>query len=159
MLRTILGQAIASVSAPSGVGLAALALLGSGCAGPQTRIVNPDGHRVFVDGTAQQKQVLPFRYYGTSRWDAQPADEATGRPDWSRTVGSGAIPLPPPASPWLFPFDFALEAVCRLAVWRNDTIAVIDLPPTPTEQRVDAEAVPVGQRPLVERAHAARIAR
>jgi hypothetical protein len=161
VLPTILGQVdFGRINARRATALAAaLAALAAACTAPRTVLDNPAGHRVFVDGAAAGKPVLPFRYYGTSRWDALPADVEPGRPDWSLRVAGDSVQQPPPVSLWLFPLDFPLEAVRRAVMGREDVIARIELPPTPKDQRVDDETVPAGSRQLVDRAHLARISR
>ena len=115
---------------------------------------------MFVDGMATSEPMLPFRYYGVSRWDALPVDtQANGRPSWALQPGSGAIELPPPASPWLFPLDLPLELARRIVFGREDVTATIVLPPTPADQRIDAEVAPTGQSGLVDRAQKARTSR
>ncbi len=128
------------------------------CEGPRTIVANPDEHPTFVDGRRLAADSLPFRYYGTSRWDALPKD-GERRPDFARQPASAAIELPPPASPWLFPFDFPLEVLRRLTVGREDVTATVALPPTPPEQVVHSGVRPVEVDQLAERAAAARILR
>jgi len=140
-----------------GPGLVAAGLAGS-CTGPSTHLDNPGRHVCFVDGRLERRTELPFRYYGTSRVDALPADLAS-EPDWSLQPSSQAVPMPPPASPWLFPFDFPIELVRRMLLGREDTAVVIALRPTPPELRVQPEIRPIGLEQVDERARAARIAR
>jgi hypothetical protein len=128
------------------------------CTGPSTHVHNPDGHRVFVDGQALASERLPFRYYGTSRWDADPADTARG-PDWSLQPASGRIDLPPPASPWLFPLDLPLELARRALFGREDVIVAVELPPAGADLAIEPEVPPAGLPELVDRAIAARIRR
>jgi hypothetical protein len=137
-------------------------LLPVACTGPVTHLHNPAGHRLFVDGIevapAPDGQRLPHTYYGTSRWDAAPADR-DGEPDWSRQPASAAFVRPWPASPWLFPLDFPLEVAHRAVVGRGDQTVVIVLPPTPADLVVPAEVPPAGLGELVDRATAARVQR
>ncbi len=135
------------------------ACLAGACTGPATRVHNPAGHRVFVDGTAVAAQELPFRYYGTGWWSALPADVGRDAPDWSLQVAGGPIDQPPPASPWLFPVDFPIELVRRALLGREDVTAEIVLPAVPADQRIDAEVPPTGQTDLDARARRARIRR
>ncbi|MCA8965421.1 MAG: hypothetical protein H6838_11345 [Planctomycetes bacterium] len=81
---------------------AAIALAAGACTGPHTTIHNPEGHRVFVDGRELDRTSLPFRYYGTSRWDAQPRDLGQPRPV---ETPPEAEPAPPPQAPQLQAFD------------------------------------------------------
>jgi hypothetical protein len=137
--------------------LGATAVSGS-CTGPATHIHNPDGHRVFVDGLEVGRPELPFRYYGTTRWDATPADKA-GKPDWTLLPSSQAVELPPPASLWLFPLDFPLELAQRALFGRRDTTATISLPATPQDLLVEPEVRPPDLGRITERAMAARMSR
>lgn len=152
-------EAVVPSLPPSTMLAALLAVLACApaCTGPAMHIDNPDHHRVFVDGFEQRASDLPFRYYGTSRWDAQPAPK-DGRPDWSLQPASGAVPIPAPAPMWLFPFDFPLELVQRALHGRQDVAAVIQLPPTPPGERMDVEATP-NLVQITERALQARIER
>ncbi|MFY9345952.1 MAG: hypothetical protein WAT39_25905, partial [Planctomycetota bacterium] len=52
----------------------ALLVLTAACTGPALHVDNPQRHPVYVDGVATSAPSLPFRYYGTTRWDAVPAD-------------------------------------------------------------------------------------
>ena len=135
-----------------------LMLVVAACTGPATRVSNPDGHRVFVDGQTLHREYLPFRYYGTSRWDAMPVDTPHG-PDWSLRPSSGRIDLPPPATPWLFPFDFPLELLHRSFHGRGDVVANVSLPPAGPDVAIESEVTPAGLPNLLERAFAARTSR
>jgi hypothetical protein len=136
------------------LGLLALAA----CTGPATHIHNPDGHRVFVDGLETTKTELPFRYYGTSRWDATPADQA-GKPDWKLLPASQSLELPPPASLWIFPLDLPLELAQRAFSGREDTSAFIRLPATPQEWQFESEVRPPDLPRFTARALQARLTR
>ncbi|MBX3465137.1 MAG: hypothetical protein KF830_18355 [Planctomycetes bacterium] len=142
--------------------LLACVVLSAACSGPATHVHNPAAHRVFVDGqelpSAPAGWVLPFRYYGKSRWDAAPGDR-DGKPDWSLQPAAGPIVMPEPASPWLFPFDFPLEVARRAFVGREDQTVHIQLPPTPPDLQVPTEVPPLGLADLLERAAAARVQR
>jgi hypothetical protein len=111
-----------------------------GCKAPQLLVNNPDRHPVRIDGqrTAAFElpfrylpfRYLPFRYYGTTRWDALPADLDRGRgpePDWSQQPAGGTVEVPWPASPLLFPFDLPLEILSWLR-GREPAIAAVRLP-------------------------------
>ena len=134
-------------------------LVVAACTGPATRVSNPDGHRVFVDGRALRREHLPFRYYGTSRWDAIPADAPPGTPDWSLLPASGRIDQPWPATPWLFPFDFPLELLHRTFQGRGDVVANVSLPRSGPDVAIEPEVTPAGLPNLLERAAAARTSR
>jgi len=137
----------------------ALGLLAfAACTGPATHIHNPDGHRVFVDGLETTKTELPFRYYGTSRWDATPADQA-GKPDWKLLPASQSLELPPPASLWIFPLDLPLELAQRAFSGREDTSASIRLPATPQEWQFESEVRPPDLPRFTARALQARLTR
>ena len=128
-----------------------LAAATAGCRsrGPSLILRNPDGHQVFVDGRrvmrargprnegVQQAEPqlqeatvtdveLPFRYYGASRWDVLPrVDEDNGVPVFDARPRSEAVALPAPASPWLFPLDFPLEAIDRLFFGPRDLDVIV----------------------------------
>ena len=131
------------------------AAIGAGCSGPATYIDNEGGHRCYLDGVQERRPKVPFRYYGTSRIDVIPAD-VDGGPDWDRRPMTVAVPLPTPANPWFFPFDFLIEAVDRFLHGPGDVIATIGSPSRPT---LDPGIRPPGIEAVNERAHAARIAR
>ena len=141
---------------PTAVALGLLAF--AACTGPATHIHNPDGHRVFVDGLETAKTELPFRYYGTSRWDATPVDKG-GRPDWNLLPASQAIDLPPPVTPWIFPLDLPLELAHRAFSGREDSNTTIRLPVTPAEMQIEAEARPPDLGHFTARALQARVLR
>ncbi|MCA8950933.1 MAG: hypothetical protein KDE27_15625 [Planctomycetes bacterium] len=111
-----------------------------------------------MDGVRERRPTLPFRYYGTTRIDVLPADRPEGTPDWELRPASIALPQPPPANPWLFPFDFVLEAGGRLFGERQ-FVATIAPAPTPPELRVERDIRPTGIDQVRARADAARIAR
>lgn len=145
---------------PAGNRLAAVrpALLGAllaGCTGPQLHLVAAGPDRVFVDGVETGATSLPFRYYGTTRWDALPAD-VDGFADFARQPGSATVPLPAPASGWLFPLDFPLELLSRAVYGRGDTTVHLELSPTPPEQLAVPEILPEAVGELSARARAAR---
>jgi len=135
-----------------------VALARASCTAPATYIDNAEGHTCYLDGVRETRPRVPFRYYGTSRIDVVPIDNPNG-PDFDRQPMSVTVPLPPPASPWLFPFDFFVEIFERTVHGRGDVVAVLGAPPTPTELRVDPELRPLGIDDVNRRAHAARIAR
>src|SRR5690606_18144942 len=110
------------------------------CTGPKLRLKNPDEHAVFLDGRQVHKQTQNYRYYGTTRWDTLPTvREDNGVPVFENMPHSETVVIPPPASPWLFPFDLPLEVIYRTILGRPDqevTVAAIQKPP---EQRVRLE--------------------
>lgn len=134
------------------------------CTGPSLHIDNPGAHPVYLDGKADARHEVPFRYYGTTRWDAEPADvleRPTGPlvPDWRHLPTSRSIELPPPASPWIFPLDFPLELLARLANGRADVHTTVEVQPAPLDTREEAEVLLTEMPALRQRAQEARIAR
>jgi hypothetical protein len=125
------------------------------CRGPRLHVHNPEGHLTFVDGVETKAASLPFRYYGTTRWDALPKDVDQGRglrPDWSQRPTSWNVEVPWPASPLLFPLDLPLELASWLLGGRTDTTTTVSAAP------VSAADVPTAAA-LRERADAARALR
>ena len=148
--------------------LLVLAAFGAACRapGPELAIDNPDGERVFIDGRLVLGQeggdvvttaVLPFRYYGATRWDVLPnLREANGIPVFDKRPESVEVELPPPSSPWLFPLDFPLELLNRLFDGPNDVRITAKAKDAPrVMDTISQEAV----NELSERARAARSAR
>ena len=134
------------------------------CTGPSLHLDNPGTHTVYLDGKSSQRLEVPFRYYGTTRWDAEPADvkeRANGPwvPDWRHLPTSRTVEIPAPASPWLFPLDLPLELLARLANGRTDVHTSIELQPAPLESRIEAELLQTEMPALRQRAQEARIAR
>ena len=138
--------------APAGV------LLGAACHGPALHIDNPDQHQVFVDGRRVYKSELPFRYYGTTRWDALPAD-VDGGPDWTHRPGSEQVTITPAISPLLFPLDLPIDLLWWIAGGHDDVTTTITLPTTDAQQRAESELGNLQLAELVERALAARASR
>lgn len=136
--------------------VALAALLGS-CTGPVTYLDNPGGHRCFIDGTATTKTQLPFRYYGTTRCDTEPADVG-GRPDFDNRPASRTATLSPPASPWLFPLDFVAELAHRTFAGRDDLVLPVIVEPSPTAERI-APGAPPSLVDFADRALQARASR
>ena len=140
-------------------------LVACACRGPTLQLDNPGQHRTFVDGVevgSKPTTKLPFRYYGTTRWDALPADvehpELGRRADWDHLPASETVAIDPPASLLLFPFDFGVELVVRLVGVTGDQTARIAVPETPPDERVEM-IPPDAIGALGDRARAARRAR
>lgn len=133
--------------------VAALAL--GACTGPSLQLVDAAADTVFVDGVETGATTLPFRYYGTTRWDALPAD-VDGFADFERLPGSATVALPAPVSGWLFPLDFPLELAARLLRGRGDVTARIELPATPPDRIALPEILPETIGAMSARARAAR---
>ncbi len=58
---------------------------------------------MFIDGRELDRSELPFRYYGTSRWDAQPRD--LGQPPPEPEVTEPSEPVQPRQNPPIVSFD------------------------------------------------------
>lgn len=128
--------------------------------GPELTVHNPEGHRVYLDGrelpTRQRPRPLPFRYYGTTRWDALPViPMQNGVPVFDRELRSELVEVPLPAPRWLFPFDFAIELVDRTLFGRRDQDVVVRVPEHPPATHLDADGI----QAMRTRGHEARIAR
>ncbi|MCK5941677.1 MAG: hypothetical protein KAI24_06900 [Planctomycetes bacterium] len=153
--------------------------------GPTLTIANPERERVYLDGRqvlhgregldpppearaadqdAQDREralesvvELKFRYYGTTRWDVLPnVREDSGVPVFDELPNSAEVEITPPASPWLFPFDFPLEIVDRTLFGRRDREVVV----APKQKQPIGGEIPqddLGK--LSARARAARSAR
>lgn len=78
------------------------------CTGPRLLVEDRGKHDVFLDGRRIYDDEIKFRYYGTTRWDALPADR-DGALDWTLRPASQEVAITPPAPAWLFPLDFPLE--------------------------------------------------
>ena len=151
--------------APTTTLLFVLAASGAACRspGPEMTVQNPGGHVVFLDGKrvldgnaleAEPTRVLPFRYYGVTRWDVLPnIQEQDGVPMFDVGPQSAEVDLAPPANPWLFPFDFPLEALGRLLYGRQDAEITAE---AAAKQRIEG-AIPQDELgKLSARARAAR---
>jgi hypothetical protein len=134
--------------------LVALAGAAAACSGP-TLTLQSDGPR-YVDGRADDRTVLPFRYYGATDVVVVPADRANGRPDYQRLPSRTRVAIDPPATPWIFPLDFLVEVAQRLG-GRDDRTAVVSTVANPTP--VVEGFPPGGIEDLRARALAARTAR
>ena len=126
------------------------------CKGPALHLHNPEQHPVFVDGTAETRETLPFRYYGTTRWDALPRD-VDGEADWKRQPASQLVAIPPPASPLLFPLDLPLEFFDWLIHGKRSVSTTVTLPPNAANsEQAPAEGDRAALGALRQRAQAAR---
>ena len=137
--------------------VALLALL-TACKGPELHIDNPDGHTVFLDGVQTDAIDIPFRYYGTTRWDAQPVDRDPFG-EWTKQPASQLVTISPPASGALFPFDLPVELVSRLFGGRGDVTTTIELPTTQAQQLAETEQANAQLGALMQRAQQARLSR
>ncbi len=137
---------------------------GAACTGPALHIDNPERHPVFVDGVAVPRAqaapttTLPFRYYGTTRWDAVPA-EREGRSDFTHRPASESVVTEPPLTGWLFPLDFPVDLVSRLLHGRGDATATVRVTPTPPSSRAEPDSAKANADALRERARLARVSR
>jgi hypothetical protein len=140
-----------------------LALGTVACRGPALHVSNPDGHPVFVDGVrlpaaTDGTHTLPYRYYGTTRWDAVPKD-LDGDADWDHQPASAKVTVAPPAPPLLFPLDLPIELLGWLLQGQSPTTAAVTLPRT-SQAELAATAQGNSQLNAVrQRAQEARIRR
>ena len=166
--------------APTTTFLLVLAAVGAGCQspGPKLTLENPDREQVFLDGrqilsgnekpdpdaiapgevdsesALQSIAELPFRYYGATRWDVLPNVRVdNGVPVFDEGPESVVVDIEPPASPWLFPFDFPIEAVDRLLHGRRDTTVTVR---AAKKRMIEGEIPPDELGKLSARARAAR---
>lgn len=135
-----------------------LLCVAAACAGPTLRLDEAEGHTVFLDGTAAQPGELPFRYYGTARWDALPRD-VDGRADWTHVPTSGEVEIAPPAPGWLFPFDFFVEVADRALHGPAPATAAVRVDAAAPDPRGETEIVNIELAQLAARARAARASR
>jgi hypothetical protein len=136
----------------------------SACTGPVLHLEIPAGQHLFVDGRAESRTELPFRYYGTTVLDALPGDvpaapNARSRADFGHRPSRTLVALPPPAELWLFPFDFPVEVVHWLRHGHQATRAAVAAVPVPAAERVLSGVRPTGIEQVNERARAARSSR
>jgi hypothetical protein len=131
------------------------------CTGPALHVDNPGGHTVYLDGKQTKAGTKPFRYYGTTRWDALPADrdDRPGLADFRRIPTSQAVAIEAPAPLWIFPFDFPLELFARLTDGRVDTTTRIEVRPAPNDPGADPEVVNATLPAIRQRASDARASR
>jgi len=159
--------------APTTTFLFVLAAAGAAChsPGPQLTLENPEREQVFLDGrriltgsetrsedaapeSPDSTAELPFRYYGATRWDVLPNVLLdNGVPVFDEAPRSVEIEVEPPASPWLFPFDFPLEVLDRALNGRRDTKVTVTARP---KRMIDGEIPPDELGKLSARARAAR---
>jgi len=137
---------------------AAVAIAAAGCSGPKLKVENPGKHDVFLDGRRLYAKELKFRYYGTTRWDALPADR-DGMPDWTLRPTSQELVISPPAPAWLFPLDLPLELIAWAVTGNGDTTTVVALQPTDAQRRAEYELGNAQLAAMAERALAARASR
>jgi len=132
----------------------------AGCHGPELHLQNEAGHPTFVDGRACTDEVLPYRYYGTTRWDALPkVDLQDGIPTFDRLPDSGRVTIEAPSSPWLFPLDFPLELLARALHGRRDVTATVTVREKPAAELSEEQIPPAEIGKLRARAFAARVER
>ena len=84
----------------------------------------PRGATAWVDGQqrGQTELTLPLRYYGDYRIELERAPYLPGRQYFVPAEVERNIA--PPATPWIFPFDFAVETVQRSLGWEIDPVSV-----------------------------------
>ncbi|MBM3973012.1 MAG: hypothetical protein FJ301_02785 [Planctomycetes bacterium] len=128
------------------------------CTGPSLRLDEQSGHPLFLDGRAAAAGERPYRYYGTTVWDALPRD-VDGRADWSNRPTRGMVAVPPPAPLWLFPFDLPIELIVRALSGRPDQTAAVRVDAAAPDPRGEDEIVNVELAGLAARARAARASR
>jgi hypothetical protein len=137
---------------------AAVALATFACTGPRLLVENDGKHAVFLDGRRLYDDEVKFRYYGTTRWDALPADR-DGAPDWTLRPASQEVAITPPVPPWLFPLDFPLELLAWTFGGGGDTTTRVVLPSTDAQRRAESELGNAQLAAMAERALAARSSR
>lgn len=143
-------------ASPAACALVGLALCS--CTGPRLLVEDRGKHDVFLDGRRIYDDEVKFRYYGTTRWDALPADR-DGALDWTLRPASQEVAITPPAPPWLFPLDFPLEMLVWTFGGGGDTTTRIVLPTTDAQRRAESELGNAQLAAMAERAVAARRSR
>jgi hypothetical protein len=128
------------------------------CTGPRLLVEDRGKHDVFLDGRRIYDDEIKFRYYGTTRWDALPADR-DGALDWTLRPASQEVAITPPAPAWLFPLDFPLEMLAWTFGGGGDTTTRIVLPTTDAQRRAESELGNAQLASMAERALAARRSR
>ena len=132
----------------------------SACTGPELHVNNPDNHQVFLDGQQISNEIVPYRYYGTSRWETLPRlPEGNAVPEFRLLPQSQTIEIPAPASSWLFPFDLPLELVFRAIDGRQDQTVTVKTIEKTAEQQMGVEISGEKLSQLSERGQQARIRR
>jgi len=135
-------------------------LLLTACAGPALQIDNPGKHRVFLDGVEEARETVPFRYYGTMQCDVLPSAEAQSpRAQFLNSPSRQLVTVPPPASPWLFPFDLPLELWSWARRGHPTTTVTAEMAPRGSAEQILPGVQPSGLRGINERAQQARISR
>ena len=129
-----------------------------GCTGPSLLVEDRGKHDVFLDGHRLDADKVKFRYYGTTRWDALPADR-DGGPDWMLRPASQEVAISPPAPAWLFPLDFPLEMLAWTFGGGGDTTTRIVLPTSDAQARAESELGNAQLAAMAARALAARRSR
>ncbi|PIE23897.1 MAG: hypothetical protein CSA62_05760 [Planctomycetota bacterium] len=83
---------------------------------------DPDETDLWVDGQlrGQTAMSLPLRYYGEYRIEMQLAPKLPGRQFFVPATIKREIA--PPATPWIFPFDFLLEIAQRSLGWKIEPV-------------------------------------
>jgi hypothetical protein len=137
----------------------ACATAAGACTGPTLQIENPDRHLAFRDGVTAPGKPMPFRYFGVTTIDAQPADDHRGRADWSRTPKRQTVAIPPPAPGWLFPLDLPIALVDRLLHGRGDRTVQAEVGTTPIIGATGNDAADAELAAIAARAQAARVTR
>jgi hypothetical protein len=131
-----------------------LVLATAACHGPSLCVAT-DGD-CYVDGCAESRTELPFRYYGTRTIDVLP-NRTLAPTDFARQPARQAVPVEPPVSQWLFPLDFLGEVVIR-TFWSTPQQSV-----TVTSAQADNDVIegfpPSGIDDLRNRAAKAKISR
>jgi hypothetical protein len=128
------------------------------CTGPRLLVEDRGKHDVFLDGRRIYDDEIKFRYYGTTRWDALPADR-DGALDWTLRPASQEVAITPPAPAWLFPLDFPLEMLAWTFGGGGDTTTRIVLPATDAQRQAESELGNAQLATMAERALAARSSR
>lgn len=128
--------------------------------GPELRVNNPENHQVFLDGQRVTNEIIPYRYYGTTRWATLPRlPEGRGVPEFDLMPYGETIEIPAPASSWLFPFDLPLELAFRAMDGRQDQTVTVKTVEKTAEQRMGLEISGEKLSQLSERGQQARIRR
>ena len=115
---------------------------------------------MFLDGQRVTNEIIPYRYYGTTRWATLPRlPEGRGVPEFDLMPYGETIEIPAPASSWLFPFDLPLELAFRAMDGRQDQTVTVKTVEKTAEQRMGLEISGEKLSQLSERGQQARIRR